>query len=308
MGTFLRRVWYLVNRRRHERELVAEMHEHRGLMHDPAKFGDTHRMLEQSRDAWGWNWLDDAAQDLKQGVRTLWRAPVFAITATLILSFGIGLNLTLYQMANVALLRGPDVKDRETLARFNRRAPGKGAPSLPYPLAEAVARQNHVLSAVLLGITAIVGWGEDVRIVNALFVSPTGSLSLAARRRSDACFSEAADTIASPPVVVVSEQFWRVAARLRTRRSSVQSSASIACPVTIDRRDAAREFTGTQPRSTGRVAGDRISATSVFPDSPFLRSWEGEQHGVLRPLEARRHTGRRARKHARADDAACDEQ
>ncbi len=92
MGTFLRRVWYLVNRRRHERELMAEMHEHRGLMHDPAKFGDTHRMLEQSRDAWGWNWLDDAAQDLKLGLRGLMRAPAFAITAVLILTFGIGLE------------------------------------------------------------------------------------------------------------------------------------------------------------------------------------------------------------------------
>ena len=42
-------------------------------MHDPAKFGDTHRLLERSRDAWGWNWLDDATQDLRQGVRTLAR-------------------------------------------------------------------------------------------------------------------------------------------------------------------------------------------------------------------------------------------
>ena len=33
-------------------------------MHDPSTFGDSHRMLERSRDAWGWNWLDDAMQDL----------------------------------------------------------------------------------------------------------------------------------------------------------------------------------------------------------------------------------------------------
>src|SRR6185436_15850575 len=44
-----------------------------------------------SRDAWGWNWLDDATQDFAIGVRTLLRSPVFAVTATLILSFGIGL-------------------------------------------------------------------------------------------------------------------------------------------------------------------------------------------------------------------------
>ena len=73
--TMLRRIWHLLNRRRFERELVQEMDHHRAAMPDPQRFGDTHRLLEQSRDAWGWNWLDDAVQDLKLGVRGLVRAP-----------------------------------------------------------------------------------------------------------------------------------------------------------------------------------------------------------------------------------------
>jgi hypothetical protein len=97
-GMWWRRIWHLLNRPRHERELVREMSEHRESMHDPTKFGDTHRLLERSRDAWGWNWLDDAVQDLTVGVRTLVKSPSFAITATLILTFGIGLNVTLFQM------------------------------------------------------------------------------------------------------------------------------------------------------------------------------------------------------------------
>ena len=60
MITWFRRVWHLLNRSRNERDLVREMTEHRASMHDPTKFGDTHRLLEYSRDAWGWNWLDDA--------------------------------------------------------------------------------------------------------------------------------------------------------------------------------------------------------------------------------------------------------
>src|SRR5262245_17115204 len=109
MANWFRRVWHLVNRPRHERELIREMHEHRASMHDPSRFGDTHRLLERSRDAWGWNWLDDAMQDLRLGMRGLRRSPVFTITAILILSFGIGLNLTVFDMANVGLFRGPSV-------------------------------------------------------------------------------------------------------------------------------------------------------------------------------------------------------
>ncbi|HJU44041.1 MAG TPA: hypothetical protein VJ691_14540, partial [Vicinamibacterales bacterium] len=120
MSTWFRRVWHLLNRRRRERELVDEMREHRAAMHDPSKFGDTHRMLEQSRDAWGWNWLDDAMQDLRLSARGLKRSPVFTLTAILMLAFGIGLNLTVFQLANVALLRGPAVARPDTLARLHR--------------------------------------------------------------------------------------------------------------------------------------------------------------------------------------------
>ena len=133
MSTLLRRLWHLVNRRRHERELVMEMREHRGAMHDPSQFGDTHRLLEQSRDAWGWNWLDDAAQDMKLGMRGLMRAPTFAISGVMILTFGIGLNLTLYQMASVGLLRPPALKNPQTLARFTRQAPHSRTTTVPYP-------------------------------------------------------------------------------------------------------------------------------------------------------------------------------
>src|SRR5690349_21140935 len=120
MSTWLRRVWHLVNRSRRERELVGEMHEHRASMHDPSAFGDTHRLLEYSRDAWGWNWLDDAMQDLRFALRALRRSPVFAITAVLILSFGIGLNLTVFQMATTVLLNPPVLSHPETLARLHR--------------------------------------------------------------------------------------------------------------------------------------------------------------------------------------------
>jgi len=158
---FLRRLWHLVNRSRNERELVREMHEHRQSMHDPSTFGDTHRMLERSRDAWGWNWLDDAMQDLTVGIRTLAKSPSFAIMATLILTFGIGLNVTLYQMIQVGLLRPPAVKDADSWVRFLRAAPGSTTSTVPYPLAEFVKEHNSVLAGVTVETTESVAWGRD---------------------------------------------------------------------------------------------------------------------------------------------------
>ncbi len=304
MGTFLRRVWYLFNRRRHERELVQEMQEHRGLMHDPATFGNTYRLIEQSRDAWGWNWLDDAGQDLKLGLRALMRAPAFAITAVLILTFGIGLNLTLYQMASVGLLRPPDITSPETLARFKRRSPGTSISGVPYPLAQLVASENTVLSAVLLENHGAIAWGKELWGVTASFVSPNWFSQLGGLPAQGRLFAEGIDTGTSSPVVVISHQFWRV--RLGSDPNIVGSTVDLnRIPVTVIG-ITAREFVGTDnDQPTVYLVLDQRE--HVFPDSAFLRSWETETTNLYGRLKDG-VTPRAARDSLRALMAALREQ
>src|SRR5688572_23193432 len=92
-GEWLRRLRYLLRRRAMEEELRQEMESHRALMDDPRAFGNTLRLHEQARDAWGWTWLDDLVRDSRLAARTLFRTPGFAITATLTLALGIGVNI-----------------------------------------------------------------------------------------------------------------------------------------------------------------------------------------------------------------------
>ena len=47
---WVRRIWYLVNRQRLERELQQEMDAHREMMQEPARFGNTLRLREESRE------------------------------------------------------------------------------------------------------------------------------------------------------------------------------------------------------------------------------------------------------------------
>ena len=273
MGSFFRRVWYLVNRRRHERELVAEMHEHRGLMHDPAKFGDTHRFVEQSRDAWGWNWLDDATQDLKLGVRGLMRAPAFAITGVLILTFGIGLNLTLFQFVNVTLLKPPAITNPETLARFTRRAPGDSSGTIAYQVTQAVARETTVLSAVLIDALAPMMWGDDMLSVSASFVSPNWFSELGGTMAEGRAFSPTIDGAASGTVAVVNHQFWRHT--LGSDPAIVGSTVKInRIPVTVIG-ITAREFTGLELDQPA-VFLVMEQREHFYPESQFLRAWDSD--------------------------------
>ena len=95
MGELWRRFSYLFNRSRLDAELEADMEFHREMAARAGRnnFGNTLRMREQSREAWGWTWLDRLIQDLHYGVRILARAPGFTLMAVLILAIGIGVNV-----------------------------------------------------------------------------------------------------------------------------------------------------------------------------------------------------------------------
>ena len=65
IGEWIRRLGYLLRRRALEDELRREMEAHRAQMEEPPAFGNTLRLREEARDAWGWRWLDDLVQDTR---------------------------------------------------------------------------------------------------------------------------------------------------------------------------------------------------------------------------------------------------
>lgn len=176
-------------------------------------FGSVTRIREDARAVWIPMWVEQGAQDLRYAVRTLTRTPSFTVTALLILTAGIGLNLALFQLLNVTALRPPAVAHPDTLVRFDRVAKTFRSNGMPYPATQFIRRHNDVLAAVLTwsGSASDVVWGDDTTDrLRAAYVSANWFSELGYGAALGRVFVEALDEEPdAPPVIIVSHDFWR---------------------------------------------------------------------------------------------------
>src|ERR1017187_6660503 len=135
MGEIFRRIRYLINRRRFDAELESDMEFHREMAARAGRsnFGNTLRMREQAREAWGWTWLDRLVQDLRYGLRILVRCPGFTLMAVLVLAIGIGVNVSAFSFFDMMALKLLPVRDPDSLVRLERRSPEAYSSEMQYP-------------------------------------------------------------------------------------------------------------------------------------------------------------------------------
>src|SRR5215471_8479433 len=121
MGDFFRRIYYLLNRRRLERELQNDMEVHREMLGEHKKdFGNPRLLQERSHEAWGWGWLEHLGQDIRYGLRMLRKNPGFTLVALLALGLGIGVNTALFSVVYGVLLKPLPFADGQQLVALRQ--------------------------------------------------------------------------------------------------------------------------------------------------------------------------------------------
>jgi len=159
-------------------DLEAEEQQEAGLSPGEAEYaarralGNTVKIKEDVRGAWGFQWLETLLQDVRYGLRQLRRNPGLTAVVALTLALGIGANTAIFTLIDTVMWKMLPVKDPQqlvVLSSHNTKS-GRGPTysgygmSLPYSGLGRLQRQSDVFSGVM-GFVPL-GFGPESVTVN----------------------------------------------------------------------------------------------------------------------------------------------
>src|SRR5262249_21028448 len=163
---FIHRLCGLFLKRKMERDLEDEIRSHLdmqiednlrlGMSPEEAryealrKFGGVEQVKESYRDRISLSSVDSTLQDLRYGLRMLWKDKGFSAVAILSLALGIGANTAIFSLVDTVLIKTLPVKNPERLFSLERGdlPPGRSRPAFSRTFFEKAGMQQELLAGV----------------------------------------------------------------------------------------------------------------------------------------------------------------
>ncbi len=191
LGILRMRLGTLLSRKREAARLDEELRFHlerqvaenvaAGMSTDEARaaalrtFGNPALLRDQTHSTWSWSRLESLLWDLRLGLRTLRRAPGFALIAVLTLGLGIGANTAIFLLTYSVLMKSLPVPHPEELVRYNFHN-GEKEIDLSYPQYEALRAHQQATGGLFAWSSQRVRVKDQDRSGQAEIAMATGSV------------------------------------------------------------------------------------------------------------------------------------
>lgn len=156
--------------------------------------------------------FSDLPQDLRYGLRMLWKSPGVSALIILCLAAGAGANLTIFGLVNAVLLRpARGVEGQHRLVLLGRTETGRGFDSSSYPNYLDIRSQNTVFLDVAAFHTTPISLGDmnfTERLTGAVVSGNYFDVLQAPMTRGRGFSQEEDQTRGAHPVVVLSRDLW----------------------------------------------------------------------------------------------------
>ncbi|HEX5474482.1 MAG TPA: ABC transporter permease [Vicinamibacterales bacterium] len=220
-----RRVWNNIRHGRLDDELRQELETHLALIEEEERaagltasearrearlrFGNPRAHRERTIDGLVSRHLEQAAGDLRQAIRMVWKNPGFALTAIVSLALGIGVNTAMFSVIDAVLVRPLPYAQPSRLVLLGQKASG---PALTFPEYRVVRDQARAFASVgayrgtgqhRLDWAAGEDWIETVA-VSAGFLRTLGASPVLGRS-----FDGTETRAGGASVVILSDDLWR---------------------------------------------------------------------------------------------------
>ena len=177
-------------------------------------FGNPTVLKEETRDTWGWVWLEQFTQDLRHAARMLHKNPGFTAVAVLTLTLGIGATSSIFSVVDAVLLSHLPYRDPGRLVSLYEDRSSTGFPRRQFtPANFADCKAQTGIFEDLAAIDAdrfynLTGNGGSPEKLSAEGVTHNLFSILGVYPMIGRAFLSEEDTVGSEHVVLLSHRLW----------------------------------------------------------------------------------------------------
>jgi putative ABC transport system permease protein len=174
-------------------------------------FGGVEQVKEQVREVRLGYFLETRWQDLRFGLRTLRKSPVFSLAVALVLALGIGSTALMFTIVNSVLLEGPPYPEADRLFMLWQRFPQEDHVTFSAHEFNAWKKQTEIFetfSGYMGNGFTLTGVGEPAFVFGHL-VTPALFQTLRTNAALGRVFLDSEGEVGKDRVVILSHSVWR---------------------------------------------------------------------------------------------------